>query len=52
MIDHARQNIGHVPNVAFQLLNGYDLSAFASDSIDVAYCTGVFMHLDEWDRYR
>ena len=21
-------------------------------SVDVAYCTGVFMHLDEWDRFR
>jgi SAM-dependent methyltransferase len=51
MIDHARHNLGELTNVEFQLLNGYDLSAFASDSLDVVYCTGVFMHLDEWDRF-
>ena len=25
--------------------------ALSDDSIDVVYCTVVFMHLDEWDRY-
>ena len=33
-------------------LNGTDLHGIADQSVDVAYCSGVFMHLDEWDRYR
>ena len=34
------------------LLNGYDLAGIADASQDVVYCTGVFMHLDEWERFR
>ena len=30
-------------------LNGYDLTGIPDRSLDVVYCTGVFMHLDEWD---
>jgi SAM-dependent methyltransferase len=33
-------------------LNGIDLDGVADASVDVVYCTGVFMHLDEWERYR
>ena len=47
---------GHAPrvatNVSFVHLNGTDLPGVADRSVDVAYCSGVFMHLDEWDRYR
>ena len=33
-------------------MNGYDLSGVDPRSLDVVYSTGVFMHLDEWERYR
>jgi ubiquinone/menaquinone biosynthesis C-methylase UbiE len=33
-------------------LNGIDLDGLADASFDVVYCTTVFMHLDEWDRFR
>ena len=52
MLEHARTALSHLPNVSFQPLNGADLEGIADGSIDVVYCSGVFMHLDEWDRYR
>jgi ubiquinone/menaquinone biosynthesis C-methylase UbiE len=52
MLEHARQALSHLPNVSFHSLNGSDLQGFSDDSVDVVYCSGVFMHLDEWDRYR
>ncbi len=33
------------------VLPGYDLSNIASGSIDLVYCTVVFMHIEEWERY-
>jgi ubiquinone/menaquinone biosynthesis C-methylase UbiE len=32
-------------------VSGYDLAPIPSASVDVVYCTVVFMHLDEWDRF-
>ena len=54
MLDFARQSLADsgVLNVAFQQLHGSDLRAFADATFDVVYCTAVFMHLDEWDRFR
>ncbi len=52
MLDYAEEALGDLPNVSFRRLNGYDLEGVADESLDVVYCTGVFMHLDEWDRYR
>ena len=40
------------PNVGFVHLNGFDLAGVADVSQYVVYCSAVFMHLDEWDRYR
>jgi SAM-dependent methyltransferase len=51
MLDHARAALAPAPNVSFAQLDGRSLRPFRDGSIDVAYCTGVFMHLDEWDRY-
>jgi ubiquinone/menaquinone biosynthesis C-methylase UbiE len=31
--------------------SGFDLAGVPSQSIDVVYCTVVFMHLDDWERY-
>ena len=52
MLTHAADALHDVPNVSFVPLNGSDLSQIADESLDVIYCTVVFMHLDEWDRYR
>jgi ubiquinone/menaquinone biosynthesis C-methylase UbiE len=52
MLQHAREALKGRTNVSFLPLNGIDLSGVTDETIDVAYCSGVFMHLDEWDRYR
>jgi SAM-dependent methyltransferase len=52
MLGHARQALAGVSNVSFVPLNGIDLEGVADASMDVVYCTAVFMHLDEWERYR
>ena len=33
-------------------LTGDGLQVSLEGTIDVVYCTTVFMHLEEWDRYR
>ena len=52
MLAHAAQALADVPNVSFVELAGSDLRAVSGDSLDAIYCTVVFMHLDEWDRFR
>jgi ubiquinone/menaquinone biosynthesis C-methylase UbiE len=52
MLRHARTALAGRPNVSFVHLNGVDLEKVRDSSVDVAYCTGVFMHLDEWERFR
>jgi ubiquinone/menaquinone biosynthesis C-methylase UbiE len=52
MLEHTRTAMGAQTNYRLVHLNGRDLNAIASGSVDVVYCSGVFMHLDEWDRYR
>jgi ubiquinone/menaquinone biosynthesis C-methylase UbiE len=52
MLGHAREALKGQANVSFLHLNGVDLTGVESGTLDVAYCSGVFMHLDEWDRYR
>ncbi len=52
MLAHAAEALAGVPNVSFVELAGSDLRAVPDDSLDAIYCTVVFMHLDEWDRYR
>jgi ubiquinone/menaquinone biosynthesis C-methylase UbiE len=51
MLAHLRNRLAHLPNVRTVALNGYDLSGVASETIDLVYCTVVFMHLDEWERF-
>jgi SAM-dependent methyltransferase len=52
MLGHAREALKNQANVSILHLNGVDLAGVDSGTVDVAYCSGVFMHLDEWDRYR
>jgi ubiquinone/menaquinone biosynthesis C-methylase UbiE len=54
MLRHAKAACAaaSVTNVDFFHLNGSDLTGIPDASFDVVYCTAVFMHLEEWDRYR
>jgi len=51
MLRHARQRCAGLENVDFIEISGWDLAPIPDESVDVVYCTVVFMHLDEWDRY-
>jgi SAM-dependent methyltransferase len=51
MLNHMSQRLQAHANVRTVLLNGHDLAPIASESVDLVYCTVVFMHLEEWDRY-
>jgi ubiquinone/menaquinone biosynthesis C-methylase UbiE len=52
MLRHAKHALAGHTNVSFVHLNGIDLAGVADASMDAVYCTAVFMHLDEWERYR
>lgn len=52
MLRFARRDLGALGNVNLVRLNGFDLTGVADCSQDAVYCSAVFMHLDEWDRFR
>ncbi len=51
MVSHIKRRLAHFSNVRAVAISGYDLGPIESSSVDLVYCTVVFMHLDEWDRY-
>jgi SAM-dependent methyltransferase len=51
MLRIAAERLRGLSNVELKEINGYNLQTIPSDSIDVVYCTIVFMHLESWDRY-
>lgn len=51
MTQHMRRRLAGLGNVRIVATNGFNLSAIPSESIDLVYCTVVFMHLDEFERY-
>jgi ubiquinone/menaquinone biosynthesis C-methylase UbiE len=51
MLGHAQKRLASFDNVKLVELSGYELSSIEDSSVDLVYCTVVFMHLDEWDRY-
>lgn len=51
MLTFAAERLQGFPNVEFVELSGNDLRPIGDSSIDVVYCTVVFMHLEGWDRY-
>ena len=51
MLRHAQERLASFSNVRFVELSGYDLRSIEDASVDLVYCTVVFMHLDEWERY-
>ncbi len=52
MLRHARERLQEHDNVELVEISGWDLAPIAAASLDVVYCTVVFMHLDEWERFR
>lgn len=52
MLQHARERLRAFDNVELVELSGWDLAPIESESLDLVYSTVVFMHLDEWERYR
>lgn len=52
MLAHAAERIGSDADAEFVQVSGWDLDPIPDASVDAVYCTVVFMHLDEWDRYQ
>ncbi|MEO5961667.1 MAG: methyltransferase domain-containing protein [Opitutaceae bacterium] len=52
MLKHAAHRLRGLPNVTLVELATVGLREFPDAIFDVVYCTVVFMHLFEWDRYR
>jgi ubiquinone/menaquinone biosynthesis C-methylase UbiE len=51
MLGHAKTRLKSLENVKLVEISGFDLSSIQAATVDLVYCTVVFMHLDEWDRY-
>ena len=51
MLSLTARRLKGLSNIELVELSGYDLSGIPNVSVDVAYCTVVFMHLEPWDRY-
>jgi SAM-dependent methyltransferase len=52
MLGHAADRLRQRPNTTLVELATVGLQEFPRDAFDLVYCTIVFMHLFEWDRYR
>jgi ubiquinone/menaquinone biosynthesis C-methylase UbiE len=51
MLNLAADRLREFPNVELVETSGYDLKPITDVSVDLVYCTAVFMHLEQWDRY-
>jgi SAM-dependent methyltransferase len=51
MLALAAERLRDLSNVELKEITGYNLSGVEDASVDVVYCTVVFMHLESWDRY-
>jgi len=51
MLSLTAQRLKDLANVELVEISGYNLGGVADASVDVVYCTVVFMHLEPWDRY-
>ena len=49
MLALAAKRLMDLSNVELVEISGYNLSGVADASVDVVYCTVVFMHLESWD---
>jgi SAM-dependent methyltransferase len=51
MLALAAERLRDLSNVELKEITGYNLCGVEDASVDVVYCTVVFMHLESWDRY-
>lgn len=51
MLEFAKERLTEFDNVELHEISGYDIKPIADSSVDLVYCTVVFMHLEEWDRF-
>lgn len=51
MLEYAGKLLSELDNVELRELDGCNLKSFSDATIDRVYCSTVFMHLDEWDRF-
>jgi SAM-dependent methyltransferase len=51
MLSLTAERLKNLSNVELVEISGYDLGGVADASVDIVYCTVVFMHLESWDRY-
>jgi ubiquinone/menaquinone biosynthesis C-methylase UbiE len=51
MLKYAGKRLSHLKNIELVELPESNLSPIPDSSVDAVYCSVVFMHLDEWDRY-
>jgi SAM-dependent methyltransferase len=51
MVRHMKKRLSDLPNARPIEISGFDLAPVADRSVDLVYCTVVFMHLDEWERW-
>lgn len=51
MVAHTLRRLSMHGNVEGVVVSGWDLAPIESGSVDLVYCTVVFMHLDEWERF-
>ena len=51
MLSLAAERLKDLPGVELKEISGYGLNGVRNASVDVVYCTVVFMHLETWDRY-
>ena len=51
MVAHMKRRLAAFGNVRAVVTNGFVLAPIPSGSVDVVYCTVVFMHLEDWERY-
>jgi ubiquinone/menaquinone biosynthesis C-methylase UbiE len=52
MLARASERLSNIPNARLVQLSHTGLREFKDNSFDVAYCTSVFGHLDEMDRWQ
>jgi SAM-dependent methyltransferase len=51
MVERGRERLAHLPNVTFEVGNGYDLGLFADDSLDLVYSLFAFQHMPKTTAY-
>jgi SAM-dependent methyltransferase len=51
MVEQGRRRLRHLPNVGFQVGNGYDLEPFAEASFDLIYSLYAFQHMPKTTAY-